>query len=71
MSAVLAAIERAGDEGGDSAAVIDAFFDTRDRRSVLGTYDIDRNGDTTLTAFGGNRVRDGALAFDEVIESRP
>lgn len=71
MSAVLAAIERAGDEGGDRAAVIDAFFDTRERRSVLGTYDIDRNGDTTLTAFGGNRVRDGALAFDEVIESRP
>jgi branched-chain amino acid transport system substrate-binding protein len=35
---------------------------------VLGTYSIDRNGDTSLTAYGAYRVRLGKLAFDEVVD---
>ena len=35
---------------------------------MLGTYDIDDNGDTTLGVYGANRVRGGRLAFDRVVE---
>jgi branched-chain amino acid transport system substrate-binding protein len=66
MAVVLDAIDRAADPVSRSA-VIDAFFATRDRASVLGTYSIDRFGDTTLRTFGGYVVRDGALAFDRAL----
>ena len=39
----------------------------KDRRSVLGTYSIDENGDTTLKSYGGNRVESGAFVFDKII----
>ena len=69
MSVVLEAIKAAGDEGNDRQAVIDAFFSIKDRESVLGTYEIDENGDTTLTDYGGNRIEGGKLAFDKVIKA--
>lgn len=63
MAVVLDSIERA--EGGiDRTAVIDAFLDTTDRSSVLGTYSIDEVGDTTLDRLAGYRVRDGRPVFD-------
>ena len=68
MNAILLAIENAGDNGDDRQAVIDAFFSIKDRDSVLGTYSIDENGDTTLKSYGGFRVNDGAFTFDKVIE---
>src|SRR5947209_5891381 len=40
MSVVLDAIRRAGPRGNDRQAVIDSFFETRDRDSVLGRYSI-------------------------------
>ena len=70
MSVVLDAIKRAGDKGNDRQAVIDAFFETKDRESVLGTYSIDENGDTTLSDYGGNTVKDGKLSFDKVIKAQ-
>jgi branched-chain amino acid transport system substrate-binding protein len=69
MSVVLDAIERAGDKGNDRQAVIDQFFATEDRDSVLGVYSIDENGDTTLTDYGGNIVENGALKFNKVIKA--
>jgi branched-chain amino acid transport system substrate-binding protein len=59
MAVVLDAIERAGDGGTDREAVIDAFLDTSDRDSVLGTYSIDDVGDTTLDRLTGYRIADG------------
>ena len=56
MAVVLDSIERAGDEGADREAVIDAFFDTSDRDSVLGTYSIDEVGETTLDRITGYRL---------------
>lgn len=48
--------------------VVDAFFATRDRDSVLGTYSIDAFGDTTLGTFGGYRVDGrGRIAWDRVL----
>jgi branched-chain amino acid transport system substrate-binding protein len=56
MAVVLASIRRAGDEGTDRQAVVDAFFAMRNRRSVLGTYSIDTAGNTTLDRLTGYRL---------------
>jgi branched-chain amino acid transport system substrate-binding protein len=69
MSVTLEAIKAAGDKGKDRQAVVDAFFKTKGRESVLGTYDIDENGDTTLSDYGGNRIEGGKLTFDKVIKA--
>jgi branched-chain amino acid transport system substrate-binding protein len=69
--AVLSSIRAAGAKGNDRSAVIRAFFDIRKRRSVLGTYSIDHNGDTTLSRFAGNRLRRSRLVLDKVLEVRP
>jgi branched-chain amino acid transport system substrate-binding protein len=62
MAVVLDSIERA--DTVDRTAVIDAFLETTDRRSVLGTYSIDEVGDTTLDRLAGYRVSDGRPVFD-------
>ena len=64
---VLDAIARAGADGNQREAVVKAGFATRDRPSVLGTYSIDRFGDTTLTDYGVYRIADGALLWDRVV----
>ena len=54
-SLMLDAINRATDDGTAPAMrskVRAAIFATRNRRSVLGTYSIDANGDTTLRRYG-------------------
>jgi branched-chain amino acid transport system substrate-binding protein len=74
MAVVLDAIDRAEPAGADAAgrqAVVDAFFATQDRVSVLGTYDIDEYGDTTLPDYGGYRVQDGEVVFDRVLKTEP
>lgn len=63
MAVVLDSIQRAGDQGDDRDAVVDAFFDTQDRDSVLGTYSIDEVGDTTLGRLAGYRLVDGRPRF--------
>jgi len=68
--AVLASIGAAGVEGNDRTAVNDAFHAIRDRKSVLGTYSIDRYGDTSLSRFAGNTVRGSQLVLDKVLEVR-
>jgi branched-chain amino acid transport system substrate-binding protein len=71
MKVALLAIQNAGDKGNDRQAVIDAFFKIRNRDSVFGRYSIDPNGDTTLSTYGGNVVKDGQLVFDKAIEAAP
>ncbi len=69
MSAVLEAIKAAGEQGNNRGAVLDALFATKNRESVLGTYSIDENGDTTLTDYGAYRVDGGSLVFDKVLKA--
>lgn len=64
MGVVLQAIRDAGNRGNRRADVVKAFYAIRDRRSVLGTYSIDRAGDTSLTGYAGWKVRNGRLVFD-------
>jgi branched-chain amino acid transport system substrate-binding protein len=49
--------------------MIDALFQTKGRKSVLGTYDIDENGDTTITDYGVYAIKDGELEFDKTIQA--
>lgn len=69
MALLLDAIRRAGAEGDERGSVNDELLSTSDRHSVLGTYSIDGNGDTTLVAVSGYRVADGVPAFP--VELRP
>jgi branched-chain amino acid transport system substrate-binding protein len=70
MSLLLDAITRATHHGTAPAVrsqVRAAIFATRNRRSVLGTYSIDRNGDTTLRRMGVYTIVDGQLSFWKAI----
>ena len=65
---VLDAIERSGST--DRSEVLKALFDTKDRKSVLGNYSIDENGDTTITDYGVYTIEDGALKFDKTVKAQ-
>ena len=67
MAVVCDAIAEGGD---DRQAVIDAFFNTKGRESPLGTYDIDADGDTTLSDYGGYTAEGGKLVFNKVIKAQ-
>ena len=67
MQLVLDAIGRS--RSGERPDILKALFDTENRESVLGTYSIDENGDTTLTDYGVYRIEDGELVFDEVVKA--
>ena len=68
MDLLLDAIERAGENGADRAAVVDQLFATKDREGVFGTYSIDENGDITLTPYGVYKIKDGQLVFDRSVK---
>jgi branched-chain amino acid transport system substrate-binding protein len=67
MNLILDSIRDAGSKGNDRQAVIDQLFNTKGRKSVLGTYDIDQNGDTTLTDYGLYTIKNGELQFDRTL----
>jgi branched-chain amino acid transport system substrate-binding protein len=67
MRLALDAIERSG--SGNKEDIVSALFETKDRSSVLGTYSIDENGDTTLTDYGIYKVEGGELTFDKTIKA--
>ena len=68
MRVALDAIERS--KTGEKADVIKALFATKDRPSVLGTYSIDENGDTTLTDYGVYVIKAGELTFDKTVKAQ-
>src|SRR4051812_20689950 len=67
MSLALDAIKRSE---GTKEGIKKALFATKDRESVLGTYSIDKNGDTTLTDYGAYGVENGELKFDQTIKAQ-
>jgi branched-chain amino acid transport system substrate-binding protein len=73
MSLILDAVKRANASTGGKLtreAVYKAILATRNRQSVLGTYSIDSDGDTTLTDYGLYRIANGKLKFDKVIKAK-
>jgi branched-chain amino acid transport system substrate-binding protein len=69
MKLVLDTCKQLGPECTDREAMIDALYNTKGRQSVLGTYDIDENGDTTLTDYGVYTIKDGELIFGETVKA--
>lgn len=63
---ILDVLSRASDPT-DREAVRKALFETSDRSSVLGTYSIDANGDTTLTSYGVYGIERGELVFERAV----
>jgi len=68
MQLALDAIKRS--KTGEKADIVKALFATKDRKSVIGTYSIDANGDTTLTDYGVYSIKDGELEFDKTIKAQ-
>ena len=68
MSLMLDAMKRAGDKCNDRAAIIDQVFKTKDKKSVLGTYSVDKDGDVTTKQFGRFFVKGGKLVYDKTVE---
>jgi branched-chain amino acid transport system substrate-binding protein len=68
MSLMLDAMKRAGDSCNDRAAIIDQVFKTKDKKSVLGTYSVDKDGDVTTKQFGRFFVKNGKLTYDKTVQ---
>ncbi len=62
----LEAIRRAG--SADRQAIIDAALTLKNFDGALGHWSFDENGDTTLTAMSGNIVKNGAFAFERMLD---
>jgi branched-chain amino acid transport system substrate-binding protein len=63
-------LKRAGDKANDRAAVAQELLNTKGRDSVLGTYDLDENGDTSITDYGLYTIKDGVPTFEKVIKAQ-
>jgi branched-chain amino acid transport system substrate-binding protein len=66
MRLMLAGISTATDHGRKDAVrskVAEAILTMRDRHSVLGTYGIDRDGDTTMRRYGIYKIARGQLSM--------
>ena len=71
MALLLDSLKRAGASGNDRSKVIEEIFNTKDRKSVLGTYSIDKNGDTTLTDYGLYTIEKGLPTYEKKIVADP
>ena len=70
MDLVIDTIKAAGAEWATREGFLKALFATKDRESVLGTYSIDKNGDTSATDYGLYKIgSDGNPEFAETIKS--
>jgi branched-chain amino acid transport system substrate-binding protein len=61
MSAVLSVLREAGTSANNRGTVVKDFFAIRNRPSVLGTYSINANGDSSLAPFVISSVKSGQL----------
>ncbi len=68
MALLLDAIRRAGDKAGKRSEIVNRVFDTKGFRSVIGTFSIDDNGDTSLVKVAGYRLRGGRPLFVEGLQ---
>jgi branched-chain amino acid transport system substrate-binding protein len=72
MNVMLSAIVRATDDGtlpARRSKVLAAIFGTRGRRGAVGTYSIQRDGNTTLKRYGVYRIINGQLRFWKEIDA--
>ncbi len=72
MALALDTLKAVGDKANDRAAVVQQLVgNTKNRESVLGTYSIDKNGDTTLTDYGLYTINEaGEPEFQKVLKAQ-
>jgi branched-chain amino acid transport system substrate-binding protein len=70
MAAVLDVLKQAGASANDRSTVVRDFFAIKNRSSVLGTYSINANGDTSLAPFVFNRLRAGKLVPFKFVQAQ-
>jgi branched-chain amino acid transport system substrate-binding protein len=73
MALALATIKHVADAHGGQvsrADVVSALLHTQNRHSVIGTYSINAQGDTTLASYGLYRIAGGTLVFGKVLDTR-
>jgi branched-chain amino acid transport system substrate-binding protein len=71
MALALDTLKKAGDNANDRTKVLVALYNQKDRKSVLGTYSIDANGDTTLTDYGLYLIKGGQPVYAKKIVADP
>lgn len=70
MALALATLKAVGDKANDRKAVAEQLVgNTKGRDSVLGTYYITADGDTTISDYGLYDIKDGLPVFDKVIKA--
>ena len=69
MSAVLAVLQQAGSAANNRNTVVKGFFKIKNRQSVLGTYSIDVQGDTSIGPFVFSHVKSGQLAPFKAVQA--
>jgi branched-chain amino acid transport system substrate-binding protein len=69
MRGVLDAIRRAGKNGNDRQAVIDAYLGNAVTESVLGPYSIGEDGDIAGEPMGGFQLRAGRLRLQRLLSA--
>ena len=73
MALILDAIRRDANANGGKVSrrgVSKALLATKNRRSVLGTYSIDADGDTSLAAVGIYKIVGGRVVLDRIVKRR-
>jgi branched-chain amino acid transport system substrate-binding protein len=70
MAAVMAVLHGAGSSAANRSTVVHDFFKIRNRVSALGTYSINKNGDTSIGPFVINRVRSGQLVPYKAVQEQ-
>lgn len=72
MNLLLDSIGRATDHGQiapERSKVVSAMFATRNRHGAIGTYSIQRDGDTTIKRYGVYGIVAGRLSFWEAVDA--
>ena len=71
MRLLLDAIARAGKDAGERDRVVEETLATTGFDSAVGTFSIDRNGDTSLDRIAGYTVRAGGLELAASLRGTP
>jgi branched-chain amino acid transport system substrate-binding protein len=71
MSSVLSVLRDAGSQASNRSRVVHDFFGIRDRTSVLGTYSINSQGDTSIAPFVFSRFAKGTLVPYKFVLASP
>jgi branched-chain amino acid transport system substrate-binding protein len=74
MQLLLDSVKRASSNGTKDvsrADVVSAMFQTKNRKSILGTYSLDAEGDSSIADYGLYKIVGGKLTFDKVVKTTP